>query len=229
MDQQQFFQEAAVVTEPGLGLEEGFLPGTEAELAADALFLAGQVELVNRAIGIGEGPGLDTPADAAQVRIGFLEGVFRDRGEAEIFQRTERQAVAEGADGGAERSPFGPGGLKQAYFVFREEDEIAVRICAETAFGCRRAEASERFQSSLVIVLKSGSFDRSREELPVDEGGLAGEVVLHGSAMRGTSVRCAGNATGFCRQIIRSRALGVMGGITMPNINIQIRLRNSRV
>ena len=38
-----------------------------------------------------------------------------------------------------------------------ERDEIAVRIFSETAFGCRRAEASERRQSSLVIVLKSAS------------------------------------------------------------------------
>ena len=103
----------------------------------------------------------------------------------------------------AEGGPFTPGGFKETYFVFLEEDEIAVRICAETALGCRRAEASERFQSSLVIVLKSASFDRTGEVTALEERGLSGELVLHGSAMGETSAGSARLAKGFCRQVIR--------------------------
>jgi hypothetical protein len=76
------------------------------------------------------------------------------------------------------------GGFEQAYFVFGEEDEIDVRICAETAFLRCRPEAIERFQSSLVIVLKTASFGRGWEPPALDAGRGAGEgVFLHGSVM----------------------------------------------
>jgi hypothetical protein len=76
------------------------------------------------------------------------------------------------------------GGFEEAYFVFGEEDEIAVRICAETAFLRCRPEAMERFQSSLVIVLKTASFGRAWELPALDTGRETGEgVFLHGSLM----------------------------------------------
>src|SRR5690606_3735379 len=171
--------------------------------AADAFFLAGQVEFVNRTVGRGKGPGLDAAADALEVRIGFLERVFRFGGKPEILQPVQGQLPAKIADGPAQRGPFAAGAFEQAYFVFGEEDEIAVRICSETALRCRRAEASERFQSSLVMVLKSASFGRAGELAPAEESGLAGEGVLHGSAMRATSARPGDLAKGFCRQLIR--------------------------
>ena len=74
------------------------------------------------------------------------------------------EAVPQGPYGAAQGRPFGPRALKQAHFVFFEEDEIAVRICSEIAFGCSLAKSSERFQSALVIVLKSGSDWRARED-----------------------------------------------------------------
>jgi hypothetical protein len=62
----------------------------------------------------------------------------------------------------------------------------------------------ERRQSSLVIVLKIASRFGPREEAALDAGELAGKVVLHGSAMPGTSGSPAPLATGFCPQVIRS-------------------------
>jgi hypothetical protein len=106
--------------------------------------------------------------------------------EAEIRERAKGQEIPEGADGRAKGSPIGPGGLKQAYFVFCKKDEIAIRICSEIAFGCSFAESSERFQSALVIVLKSGSPGGVRKDGAEDRGGLSGEGIFHGSAMRET-------------------------------------------
>src|SRR5690606_179869 len=103
--------------------------------------------------------------------------------KTEHIERRQRHERAPRANRFAEGGPFAAAALEQAYFVFREEDEIAVRICAETAFGCRRAEASERFQSSLVIVLKSGASFRVREAAPADAGGFSGEGIVHESAM----------------------------------------------
>ena len=139
------------------------------------------------------------------MRVRLLQRVFRRRRKSEILQCAQRQQRAPRADRLTQRRPLRPGGLEQAYFVFREEDEIAVRICAETAFDCRRAEASERFQSSLVIVLKSGPVVRVREGAAADAGGLSGEgIFLHESAMRETSVAADSNATPLCRQVIRT-------------------------
>jgi hypothetical protein len=116
----------------------------------------------------------------------------------------QRKAGPQFPDGPAERRPFGARALEQDYFVFRKEDEIAVRICSEIAFGCRLAKSSERFQSALVIVLKSGSLGRVREEAAADAGGLSGEGILHESAMRETSAAAHLNATPVCRQVIRT-------------------------
>ncbi|HWL15568.1 MAG TPA: hypothetical protein VNR00_08185 [Opitutus sp.] len=110
----------------------------------------------------------------------------------------QRHDVTPRADCIAERSPFAAGAFQQTYFVFGKEDEIAVRICAETAFGCRRAEASERRQSSLVIVLKSGSLVRARERAPADAGELSGEGIVHGSAMAAPSAAHEALAKDFC-------------------------------
>ena len=63
-----------------------------------------------------------------------------------------------------------------------EEDEIAVRICAETAFGCCRAEAMERRQSSLVIVLKTAPLFCAGEPATAEAGDESGEGVLHASS-----------------------------------------------
>ena len=125
--------------------------------------------------------------------FGLLERILLGRREAEVRQ-SERsgRSAPKGADGPAERGPLGAGALQQDHFVFCEEDEIAVRICSETAFGCRLAESSERFQSSPVIVLKSGSPGRVREGWAADAGGLSGEGVLH-CVRHARNVGSAGN------------------------------------
>ena len=105
------------------------------------------------------------------------------RVKPKILQPVQRQPRAKIPNRIAQRGPGPAGGFEQAYFVFREEDEIAVRICSETAFFCRRAETSERFQSSLVIVLKSGALVRAREDAALDAGGFSGEGIAHESAM----------------------------------------------
>ena len=191
MDEQKFFEQGAIVAQTGLGEQEGLLAGVKLKHAADAFLLAGKIEFVNGTVVGGIGPRFDASADAMQSGVGFLEGVFGRGVETKILQWTQRQQTAELPDGITEGRPFAAGCLQQAYFVFFEEDEIAVRICAETALGCRRAEASERFQSSLVIVLKSASFDRAGEAPTLEEGGFAGELVLHGSAIYGRSASSA--------------------------------------
>ena len=162
------------------------------------------------------------------MRVCFFEGIRRlqlDRGDGyvfafdgderrrrkpKIFEGPQRQQRPQFADRRAKRRPRAAGAFEQAYFVFSEEDEIAVRICADTAFGCRRAEASERRQSSLVIVLKVASGLVAREGAALDTGDLAGEVVLHGSAMPRTSGSPAALATGFCPQVIRTGGMKIV-------------------
>ena len=63
----------------------------------------------------------------------------------------------------------GRGGVfKESYFVFGEEDEVAVRVRmrSEIPFFCCRAEVSERFPSSLVIVSKTGACFRAGRTRP---------------------------------------------------------------
>jgi len=205
MDQQDFLEQGAVVAELGIGQQASFLAAAESEFAPDMILLARQVELVDGTVGFGgERPGFHSAADAPKVGVGFFKGVFRGGQKTEIVKRPEGEKGAEGADGLTQGGPFGPGPLEETYFVFLEEDEIAVRICAETAFGRRRAESSERFQSSLVIVLKSDSFGNAEERAPPETGRLAGEGVLHGSLMSETSRPLPAMAKGFCRQFTRN-------------------------
>jgi hypothetical protein len=69
-------------------------------------------------------------------------------------ERQQWQAAAKFPDGRAQPAPGTAQTLQQAYGVFREDDEVAVRIRSNAALGRRRAEAIERFQSSPVIVAK---------------------------------------------------------------------------
>lgn len=80
--------------------------------------------------------------------------------------------------------------------------------------GCRRAKSSERFQSSPVIVLKSGPPGRVGEGGAADSGGLSGEGILHWSGMRGTSAPADSKAMTVCRQVIRT---GDQPGATVPS------------
>jgi hypothetical protein len=61
-----------------------------------------------------------------------------------------------------------------------------------------------------VIVLKTASRFGPREEAALDAGELAGEVVLHGSAMPRTSGAPVALATGFCPQVIRTGGMKMM-------------------
>ena len=207
-DDQELLKQPPVVAEPGLGPQERLAPALEPELAPDPLLLARPVELVDRALaGRLERPRLDADPDLPQARVRLLERVSLRLAEPEVGERAQRQEGPEPPDRRAERGPFGAGGLKQDHFVFRKEDEIAVRICSEIALGCRLAKSSERFQSSLVIVLKSGSGGCVREEGAADARGLSGEGILHVSAMGETSGAAHLNATTVCRQVIRTARL----------------------
>jgi len=189
MDEQELFQQSLIVAQPRLGQQHRLVAGAEAKHAADAFLLPGQIKLIDGTAVLrrGEGPCLDPAADAAQPGIGFLQRIFRNGVKPKFIQRPQRQPGAEIADGATQFGPAPTGAFQQAYFVVGEEDEIAVRICAETALGCRRAEASERRQSSLVIVLKSEPLGRAGETAALDAGRPAGERVLHGAVMRGGS------------------------------------------
>lgn len=87
-----------------------------------------------------------------------------------MFERTQGQKTAEKEYRLVQFPPHATGGCEQAQFVGGEEDEIVVRIRSEASARRCRAEASERFQSSFVIVLKSGVFERIEDEGPMDPG-----------------------------------------------------------
>ena len=205
MDEHQLLKQAPVVAEPRLGRECRLVAPAKLEHAADPLRFARQVEFVDGAVGPCERPRLHPAADAVQPGIRLLQRVFDPGRETEILQAAQRRRRAPAANRVAQRGPLGARAFEQAYFVFGEEDEIAVRICSETALGCRRAEASERRQSSLVIVLKSGSFDGTGEVTPAEPGGLAGEEVLHDGSvdMRATSRPSPAMAKRFYGQVVR--------------------------
>ena len=220
MHEQQFLQQPAVAAKSRLGPQRGFFTPPKTKLAADPPFFARQIKFINGAVRLrGKRPRLHAAADAPQPRVGLLQRIrrrltfgLRQRcaRKAKILQRSQRHQAAQVPDRRTEPRPLVARGLEQAYFVFGEEDEIAVRICAETAFGCRRADAIERRQSSLVIVLKIASRFGPREEAALDAGELAGEVVLHGSAMPRTSGAPAALATGFCPQVIRTGGMKIV-------------------
>jgi len=114
----------------------------------------------------------------------FRQGVFRFRRKAELVERQEGQLAAKSPDGLAQLSPIAARPLEQAYGVFREDEEIALRIRSKAALGCRRAEAIERLQSSPVIVEKADLAWGAGELGAADDSLPAGEGILHGSAMR---------------------------------------------
>jgi hypothetical protein len=127
--------------------------------------------------------------------------------EPKVIEPVQREQRTKRADRRAQFRPLGTGAFEQRYFVFGEEDEVAVRVRmrSEIAFFCCRAEVSERFQSSLVIVLKTGAWFRAGEDAALDAGVFSGEGVLHGRSrdMRGPSRARRGNAKDFCRENIR--------------------------
>jgi hypothetical protein len=180
MDEQQFFEQRAIVAETGLGLQDRLVPRSEPKGAANPLLLARQIKFIDGPVRLRrKGPRLDPAPDPPQPDVRLLERILHVGGKTEIFQPPQRQKRAPRPNRIAQPGPFRARRLEQDYFVFLEEDEIAVRICAETAFFCCRAKTSERRQSSLVIVLKSGSFLEAREGAPADAGGLSGKGVLH--------------------------------------------------
>ena len=116
----------------------------ELERRADLAAFAEVEKLVDRQIIGRERQCLNPAADASQLIGVGLERIVDFRAEAERLERDDRQRGAKRADGFAERGPLAAGGLEQAYFVFREEDEIAVLICADTALPCRFDQLIER-------------------------------------------------------------------------------------
>lgn len=63
-----------------------------------------------------------------QAGVGFLQRVLHLRREPEVLQPQQGQARPEVPDRLAQLGPLAAGPLEQDHFVFREEDEILVRI-----------------------------------------------------------------------------------------------------
>ena len=181
--EEKFFEHRAVGPGAGLGVEGDVAAGVKREAAADAAVFVGQVEFIDGAVGALKRGGLDAAGDGAQARVEFTEQVLGVGSETEGLQRQDGEQAAEGAGGGVELVPEGVGAGEEAYFVVGPEDEIIVRIRADADARRCRAEASERRQSSLVIVLKRGPGEGGGKLAAADAGGLAGEGVLHASAL----------------------------------------------
>jgi hypothetical protein len=130
-----------------------------------------------------EGGGFDATAYGTEPGRAFGENIADVIGKAEVGERDERQQGAEGAGGLVQLVPEGIGAGQEGYFVGFPEDEVIVWIRSDADARRRRAEASERFQSSPVIVLKAAAVFRGRETSALDEGRSSGEGVLHGSGV----------------------------------------------
>src|SRR5690606_6980492 len=91
----------------------------------------------------------------------------------------DRQQRAERARRRVEFVPERVRSSEQAQLVFSPEDEIVVRIRADADARRCRAKASERRQSSLVIVEKSGLPAGFGELSTADAGWPAGKRVSH--------------------------------------------------
>jgi len=126
--------------------------------------------------------------------------------EAKILKRNDWQAAPKIPDRLAQCRPRRIGQFEQAYFVFLDEDEIAVFICADTAFFCFFAQLIERPKSLPVTVQNSGLPSRAGEAGTVEVGFLSGERVLewHDSAMRPKSGCPTRNAKDFCAQAVHN-------------------------
>jgi hypothetical protein len=142
--------------------------------------------------------------------------------KAEVIEPVQREQRAKRADRRAQFRPLGTGAFEQRYFVFGEEDEVAVRVRmrSEIAFFCCRAEVSERFQSSLVIVLKTGALFRAGEGAALDAGDFSGEDIEHAAsadAMR-TVTLAAHDSKGFLRGKYSSRKFVAVRRVSLAEI-----------
>jgi len=154
---------------------------TEGEGAADATVVAGHEKFIDGVVGGAlEGSRFDAAADGAERGRALGEDVAHVFGEAKIGQGDEGQQGTKGAGGLVEFVPKRIGVGEERYFVGFPEDEVIVGIRSDADARRRRAEASERFQSSPVIVLKGAALFEGREPGTLDAGRSSGEGVgLH--------------------------------------------------
>jgi hypothetical protein len=90
--------------------------------------------------------------------------------------------------------PKRAGGGQQGYFVGFPENEVIVRIRSDADARRCRAEASERFQSQPVIVLKRTSPFGCREAAAMDAGGFSSEgIKVHAWLMAGVKIGLVGH------------------------------------
>jgi hypothetical protein len=130
-----------------------------------------------------EGGGLDPAADGAQGGRALGEDVADIVGKTEVGEGDEGEQGAKCAGGLVEFVPERIGVGEKGYFVGFPEDEVIVGIRSDADARRRRAEASERFQSSPVIVLKGAAVFFGGEPGALEEGRSSGEGVLHGSGV----------------------------------------------
>ena len=113
---------------------------------------------------------------------------------------------AEFPNGFAQRGPFTAAGFQEAYFVFREADDIEVFICSDAALPRRLDQLIERPKSLPVTVQNSGPSFRAGETGAGEVGGVSGKRVflLHDSAMRPRSRPPRPNAKTICPQVVHT-------------------------
>src|SRR5690606_10611954 len=149
--------------------------------AADVAVVPRHEELVDRVVRRLECRRLDATADRPQPGTALAQQVLDLVGKTKVLQLDKGQRLAQRPRRPVQFSPDRILG-KKPYFVGFPEDEIIVRIRSDSDFLRCRAETSERFQSSPVIVLKRVSLFRGREPAALDAGRSSGEGVLHGSS-----------------------------------------------
>ena len=200
-DEVEFFQHGAVSAIGGVGEQRGVFAAAEGEGAADTAIVAGHKEFVDGLVGHAfEGGGFDAAANGAQGGRAFREDVAHLLLKTEIRERNEGEQGAKGAGGLVKFVPERVGAGQESYFVGFPEDEVIVGIRSDADARRRRAEASERFQSSPVIVLKGAAVFFGGEPEALDEGRSSGEGVLHGSGVTAAITMQRGSlpATGTC-------------------------------
>ena len=182
----------------------------EGEGGPDLAALTEQEKLIDRVLGINEGQRLHPAADPPEFVAVDLKGVLDLGTEAKHLKGDNRQVPAEGPDGLAQRGPFTPRGLQEAYFVFREADNIEVFICSDAALPRCLDQLIERPKSLPVTVQNKGPPFRAGEAGAGEAGRSAGEGVwfLHASAMRPRSRSRARTQKLFARRLFTRETQG---------------------
>ena len=194
-NQEATTESAGLSSDPGtagvdpLTVETPQVPQTENESAADAALrdsgndgdgsvrlrgLEAPVQLEQPDARGADQPPLESKPPAKQ------QDVERDPGDGPV---RKRQEPAKSPDRLTQPAPRLAGGFQQTYFVFREDEEVAVLICLDTTFSCDFDQLIERPKSLPVTTQKSGPFFGVGEFGAAETGRKSSEGVLHASSL----------------------------------------------